>query len=291
MHAPLAGVALRRLWWDVAVPAWQRQPEAVTVSRLQALRAFGRFPQDPAVRRAMAEALGERSPQELDALARSEARNRWLERLEQARFATWTAASVRHHVRLAGREVLEGVLAGGRGVILAAAHFGVHGLPPLALTLLGYPIVARTFVRSAERLGPGGAYGQARRLAYEESLPVRWQRTDRPSDPLGVLAEGGALLTAGDGLGPHEVLGEPLEVRELAGHRTFWPQEPWRLAEASGVPVLGLYPATEGHRHRLVVEPVPHLDAFVARYEQFLRSHPADWQFWARWHPGELRPA
>ncbi|MBW2056311.1 MAG: lysophospholipid acyltransferase family protein [Deltaproteobacteria bacterium] len=84
----------------------------------------------------------EKSPGELEAIARETFRNLGMTLVEFLRMPRLGMDYVRRYVRLEGRQHLDQALADGKGVIALTFHFGNWEMPGLGASLFGYPIVA-----------------------------------------------------------------------------------------------------------------------------------------------------
>ncbi len=283
----------KRLFWHGAVPALQALPP-LTALRLAhiASRVASLRPRAP-IRHALDLAFPEKSAAEKDAIARSEAAFHLRERLEMAIFPRLDRESAELHVALEDRFHLDSAIREGRGVVLMGAHLGIHGLGPLVLHRMGFPVHVRTFLLPDAELPPEGVYGQKRRRALEASLKVDYMRAgEEGDDPLTPLRRGEILMTTGDGLGPEQCLGESPRILPLLGQPVAWPDQAFRLAETTGAPVLGYFlrSSESGHRLRFtspLIGPDP-LITWVALYEEEVRACPSEWQFWDRFREGAL---
>lgn len=164
-------------------------------------------------------------------------------------------------------------------VLVVAAHFGQHGLPPVALATRGHAVTVVTVMRDDAELPPAAAYGQARRRDLEASLPVRYVRA-RPG--LVPPAEG-VLVMGGDGRAALAIHGEDGRELPLLGRPERWPTRPFAIADRMGIRTVGLFFDSAERRHRLKLVPLGSDDpqaAFAAHYDAWLREHPAQWAFW-----------
>lgn len=289
----LTEYASRIAFWHGFAPGLGGLPPLRALAAARVLSATLPVRPRPAVRHALGIAFPERSAPALDALAAAEARFSLRQRLEMAVFPRLDGASAERHVRLVGRAHLDRALSGGRGAVLAGAHIGVHGLPPLALARAGYPVATRTFLLPDAELSPAQAYGQRKRKALESRMGLRFIRAGEPGDdPSAPLRRGEALISTGDGLGPEQVLGEAPRVLPLLGQPVAWPEQAFRIAREAGAPVLGLFLRSEGEGHRLRITPPlggdDPLPEFVRTYEEELRDCPEEWQFWDLFRDGAL---
>ncbi len=214
--------------------------------------------------------------------AAEEARLRARTRLLRLGYPALDAAAIRRAVQVEGGELLDRALAGGRGVVLVAAHFGVHALPPLALRLLGWPVTAVRVMLPGAELGPDRAWSQERRRALEDGLPLPYldAGSDRAS---GVLARGEALALGGDGRAVSAVTGCRDRLAPLAGRQRPWPTLAFDLAEAADAALLGLFFESRPPGHRLALLPLDGPDpqgSYIAHYRDWLARYPDQWQFW-----------
>jgi len=164
-------------------------------------------------------------------------------------------------------------------VLVVAAHFGQHGLPPVTLAARGHDVTVVAVMRPDEELSAGARYGQRRRRALEATLPVRYVRArpDLVPEPRGILIMGG------DGRAALSVHGEPGRPLPLAGQTTRWPTRPFEVAETLGLQAIGLFFDSSRRQHRLKLVDLGSDDpqaTFVARYDAWLRDHPGQWALW-----------
>ncbi len=216
--------------------------------------------------------------------AAEEARLRARTRLLRLGYPALDAAAVRRAVRIEGGELLDRSLAGGRGVVLVAAHFGVHALPPLSLRLLGWPVTAVRVMLPGAALGPDRAWSQERRRALEDGLPLPYLDAGRsPAPALAVLARGEALAVGGDGSSVSAVTGCRDRLAPIAGRQRPWPALPFELAEAAGAALLGLFFESRPPGHRLALRALDGPDpqrSYIAHYRDWLARYPDQWQLW-----------
>ncbi|MCP4804568.1 MAG: hypothetical protein GY884_04395, partial [Proteobacteria bacterium] len=164
-------------------------------------------------------------------------------------------------------------------VLVVAAHFGQHGLPPVALAARGHRVTVVTVMKPDASLSPAAAYGQASRRALEERLPVRYLR----AEPGLLPPADGVVIMGGDGRAALEVHGEPGRLLPLLDRPERWPERPFAIAHQMGVRTVGLFLDSAARRHRLKVVGLGSDDpqaAFAAHYDAWLREHPAQWAFW-----------
>lgn len=164
-------------------------------------------------------------------------------------------------------------------VLVVAAHFGQHGLPPVALAARGHQVTVVTVMLPDADLAPEAAYGQAQRRALEERLPVRYLR----AEPGLVPPRDGVLIMGGDGAAALDVHGEHGRELPLLDHPERWPERPFAIARQLGIEAVGLLFDSAPRRHRLKLVPLGSDDpqaAFAAYYDAWLRDHPAQWAFW-----------
>jgi len=238
----------------------------------------------PGVADAMARALPHADAALARRLAVAEARFQLRQSLERLVFPRLDRCTVTAHVAVEGLDAVHSAMAAGTPVLLIAGHLGTHGLPPIVLDRLGIPVQVRTFQRPDDALEGAQGWGQARRRQMEDRLGVRYLRVGSAGDrPRAVLAEGGVLLTTGDGLGPGRIVGESSRPAALGLTRIAWPDAAYALGREAGAAILGLLldDRPDGPVLRLtpLAGPQP-FEAFVARYRTLWRLRPETWQFW-----------
>ena len=84
----------------------------------------------------------EKSPVELDRIARESLRNLGRSGIELLHVPAMTREFVEKNVHIVGRSKVDEALKLGKGVILLTAHFGSWELMNIFSSLLGYPMVA-----------------------------------------------------------------------------------------------------------------------------------------------------
>ena len=93
-------------------------------------------------RRQLAEAFPERTPDEVESLARRCFEHHGMSVVEILRFGRLSRQTIGDYVEVSGVEHIEAALARGRGVIALMAHFGNWELGAAALALNGVPVAA-----------------------------------------------------------------------------------------------------------------------------------------------------
>lgn len=272
-----------RAYWGAGGPALRGLPGALGRWVPAAVSRAAR--PSRSVRAAMAAALPAAAAGDLDLWAREEARLRLHTRLERLRYPAWTDAEARARVTVIGAEALDTALARGRGVVLVAAHFGLHALPPLALSLLGWPVAAVRVMRPDAELGSARGWSQAQRRAMEDALPAGYIDAGDDAPLRAALGRGEVLVMGGDGDGVGALTGHPDHTAPLLGRPTAWPTAPYAVARDAGAAPLGLWPDSGEAGHQLLIRPLdaddPQRD-FIEQYERWLRARPGQWQFWRR---------
>ncbi len=228
------------------------------------------------------------------AAARAYAALAWRTRAEAAAYPSLARAGLDGWCVIDGADAVREAVAG-PGAIVMVAHFGQHGLPPLALALAGVPVVARTFMMPDDALSPASAWSQQQRRALEAKLPVRYVRAGSDGDdPEALLASGNALYTNADGWSPDRILGDRSRFLTIGSVRMRFPPHPFRLARKTGARLFVLYLDSSRPVHRLEVLPIggpDPVDALRSSYEARLRRMPGQFQFWGDLEPGRVLPS
>jgi lauroyl/myristoyl acyltransferase len=131
------------------------------------------------------------------------------------------------HVIVAGREHIDAALKRGRGALFVGAHYSNFEIGATVVAHMGYPITAvvqphadpRTnamFVGQRQKAGVCVVPSQTAATAAMKAL--------KQNKTVALLAD--------------RATGGPVVPVELFGRRTFLPQGPWRIALASGAPLL-----------------------------------------------------
>lgn len=239
--------------------------------------------------RQLSRALGsEHTERELERIAREAYRNFGRMTFEYARFPRLTKREVDATVRVTGGEHLSDALAGGKGAILVAAHFGNWELAA-ALAMMGYPV--SFLVGEQHNTLVDGLMNRLRRRFGVETIPLTGSlrgvfRALRANRIVAMLSDQDA--------------GKRGVFVDFFGRPASTPYGPARFAAATGAPLIpGVAVRHPGGRHELVVSPpvspvpagTPPEDAacvltqaYTRVFEDFIRRHP-DQYFWMhrRW--------
>jgi lauroyl/myristoyl acyltransferase len=195
-----------------------------------------------------------------------------------ARFdARWIA----EHVRVVGREHLDGALALGRGLIFVSGHYSNWELGAFVVGRLGYPILIIAQTHADPRVNAlfVGARAKHGVEVVPSALGARVAlRALRQNRPVAILAD--------------RPTGGPTWSLDLCGRPTEFPQGPWRIALHSGAPLLPTFmhrepdrgytlefgapltvrtDGTDEERARALAE------SFARCWEQRLRADPTQW--------------
>ena len=241
------------------------------------------------IRKAFAEAMTER---EAHRLAKSHLRNLLKAIVEVLRFGVLERDGLDRLVSWEGREHLDRVMAEGRPVIVASAHFGNWELMAAALSAHGLPLHVLVQVPSKDAFGQ--LFIEARKTVGVTTYANRGPSSLRPV--LRALKRGEALGILVD---QH---GEAMEATAtLFGRPVSVPMGAFYFAEKSGAAILPMFCVrTPDDRHVIHVEPelVPTGDAqddarrLYALLESYLRRYPEMW-LWVhnRWErEAEVQP-
>jgi KDO2-lipid IV(A) lauroyltransferase len=229
----------------------------------------------------LARTAADRSPAERRRLCRATFRNFAVCVSDFLAFPAATRSDLLALVSFSGLEPLVAAHRRGRGVILLSAHLGNPELAGIAISGLGYQILA-----VAERTPPG-LFDLVNRYRAVTGLRVV---------PLGQARQVRAALAKGDmvGLISDRVIGDlPGYEVDFAGGRRWLPSGPARLALATGAPLFAisivLSGAGSGRRYDCSVsDEIPTADlgddpraALTARIGtrlgELVRRHPDQW--------------
>lgn len=272
---------------------------AFALARVAGSAAAAARPQRQRVLDNLTRAFGDqRSPDEIDALARAFYRHACLTFFELFRLGRWSPEQVRAVTHVEGREYLDGALAGGRGVIILSGHLGNWEIGVAAVSTHGYP-------------GAGVGQRQRRHSALQDYLATvrtRYGRVifpDAPRDCFTCLRENRPLLMVVDQWVREGGIPVP-----FFGHPALSAPGPAQLARMTGAPVVLATarrlpdPTCPGrYLHEVTVEPpIPLVDTgdrewdiwentarFQARLEAAIRRCPEQW-LWnhRRWGQGQV---
>ena len=207
---------------------------------------------------------------------------------EYARFPRLSRSEIERTVRVTGGEHLRSALAGGKGVILVAAHFGNWELAATLATMC-YPV--SFLVGEQHNTLVDGLMNRLRQGFGVETIPLTGSlrgvfRALRANRIVAMLSDQDA--------------GRSGIFVEFFGRPASTPYGPGRFAVATGAPLIpGVAVRHPGGRHELVIAPpVPAppegtpsdeaarllTQAYTAAFEGFIRDHP-DHYFWMhrRW--------
>lgn len=239
--------------------------------------------------RQISRALGpELTGRETERTARDAYRNFGRMTFEYARFPRLTRRKIEATVRVTGAEHLTAALAGGKGAILVAAHFGNWELAAVLATM-GYPV--SFLVGEQHNTLVDGLMNRLRQRLGVETIPLTGSlrgvfRALRANRIVAMLSD----QDAGKGGIFVDFFGRPAST----------PYGPGRFAVATGAPLIpGVAVRHPGGRHELVISP-PVLpapagtppeeaarvltQAYTSVFEGFIRRRP-DHYFWMhrRW--------
>ena len=208
--------------------------------------------------------------------------------VELMRFPLLTAENVDELVRFEGLENLEAAREGGKGVILATAHFGNWELMGAAFALKGLPM--HVLVQPASQDAFDRLFREFRGLAGVSSWNNAGPASLRP------------VLRA---LGRNEALGLLVDqhgeaqdaIVRLFGHPVSAPTGPFFFARRTGAAVVPVFAVRQPDQTHVVhIEPALALtgddeidaQALYAVYERYIAKHPDHWLWvhdrWAREH-------
>jgi KDO2-lipid IV(A) lauroyltransferase len=231
---------------------------------------------------------GERTERELKSIAREAYRNFGRMTFEYARFPKLTKRDVDATIRVTGSEHLRAALAGGKGAILVAAHFGNWELAA-TLAMMGYPV--SFLVGEQHNTLVDGLMNRLRQRFGVEVIPLTGSlkgvfRALRANRIVAMLSDQDA--------------GKRGIFVDFLGEAASTPYGPARFAVATGAPLIpGVAVRHPGGRHELVISPpvAPALpgaspeeaaraltQAYTSVFEDHIRRRP-DHYFWMhrRW--------
>lgn len=271
-------------------------PDEPGVLRLLAAvgRRFERA-RTPAVRRRMAEELVRAFPdlpwteRTLAGVTTAALELEVQTRVEELVLGRLDATTVDRFVRFDGREHLDAAARDGRGVIIARPHAGNVPMLIARLALSGWD-VTRVTAKGFPGRGPArvpswfDARAHEAREANEDRLPVRVHGTDAPArDLFRALARGGVVVCAIDG-----AYGRKRRPTRWLGATAMLPTAPWRLAVATGAPIVPAVAIRDKDRsHRVWLgaplrgdDAVALMDAGLAAIGDVLARHPDHYAGW-----------
>lgn len=224
-------------------------------------------------------------------LVRANLLNHGRNTLEFIKYPQLTRESLTRVVEFAGLERLQAARAGGRGVLLATAHFGAKQLLQPALGLLGIPLNQMHYhMQAGELTWVQVKVAQRQRRRVEERLPCRFLASDKFLRPaLEALKHGEVLIVAADGVGLKAHMDRGYQELTFLGQPMLFPVGLLGLARKTGAAMLPAFVVRQGWRHRVVIGEAIDLAggddrAVYARYVQELerqvRARPELWEFW-----------
>ncbi len=250
------------------------------------------------VARNLRQVLGEElSQQEADRLARDVFRIRSCEVIDLMRLRG-QGRSLRKLVEVRGREHLEAALAGGKGAILCAAHYGSYDCAFSVLNADGFPVTS--IGRWWWNYPPDGSsvvrrmwdFVFARRVHRHRQRPniEPWPGRMQVAVQAATVLRGNEVVTICSEAPPLDAeLHRTIEVPFLGRQARFLPGVV-TLARLTGAPVLMVFPhRLPDYRHQVleISPPVPMDGETVAAFERCtvamdaaIRAHPAEWDFW-----------
>ena len=202
--------------------------------------------------------------------------------------------------QIRGREILNGLLEEGKGLIIATAHVGAWQLGMANLSALDHPISILARLEEEDRSSPFRAFN-GRRGPFRIIDPAGF--LGGVPEMVGVLQQGNVLCLMGDrawgsGAGTVSVdfLGGPIDL----------PYTAYKLASATGAPVAVLFPFKPGpDQYEMLLAGIirvpaglgrqasayrPHAAAFAQALEHFLETYPYHFfNFFDLWQ-GETGP-
>jgi KDO2-lipid IV(A) lauroyltransferase len=211
--------------------------------------------------------------------------------LEFIKYPQLTRDNLERVVSFEGLERLQAARAGGRGVLLATAHFGAKQLLQPALGLLGIPLNQMHYHMQAEELTwVQVKVAQRQRQRVEDRLPCRFLAADRFLRPaLEALKNGEVLIVAADGVGLKAHMDRGYQELTFLGQPMLFPVGLLALARKTGAALLPAFVVREGWLHRIVIGPELDLAGgddrtvyaqYVAALESQVRARPELWEFW-----------
>jgi len=198
------------------------------------------------------------------------------------------------HVTILGRENLDRALATGRGALFVSGHYSNWELGASVVGHMGYPIlivaqmhrdpkVNELFVSQRAKHGVTVAHSEQGALAALRAL-----RENRPVAILGDRPTGGPTV-------PVKLFGRPMD----------FPQGPWRIALATGAPILPTFvhrrcdgdyvldigapvtPPAAGSREARIAA---YAQAWAEQFETRVRTDPSQWAaFYPVWQTAKTR--
>lgn len=198
-----------------------------------------------------------------------------------------------------GLDHLRNAMSGGRGVILATAHFGAKQLLQVVLPMLGFQVTQLNYHAPPDKLTfVQRQVSQRLRMRIESCLSARFLSV-RGSlrKAFECLKNGEILILAADGSGVAEHMDRNYHPVSFLGTHVLLPTNFAVLAEKTSATVVPVFVVREGGRHRVVFEqplssspdcPADLARAFGRILEKHIRARPELWEFWEEFRPGHL---
>lgn len=280
---------LHRVYWDLAGPALRALGPVATFRLAPRLgRLAGPLRTSAAVERGLRLGFPDADPSFLQRALRQDAARKARTALERHALPSLTRQDLDRVAVVTGA----GNLLPGPAIVVQA-HFGVHGLPGVALGLHGVPVTIHATMLPDRDLGGGRAMSQARRRELEQRIPaVRYLHAvgqDGLAGARRVLDQGGVLLAVPDGFTSLQLTPGPPRVLPLLGRPVRWPTYAFRLAKETGVPLCALFTDSSEAQSRIEVLPLDDADPqaqLVVLYDAMLRRVPGQWQYWEHFRQG-----
>lgn len=282
---------LHRLYWDLAGPALRALGPVATFRLAPRVGALaGPLRRSAAVERGLRLGFPDADEAFIRAALREDAARKARTAVERHALPGMTRQALDRVAVVTGAERLRSGPA-----IVVQAHFGVHGIPGVALGLHGVPLTIHATMLPDQDLGEGRGGSQARRRALEQRITaVRYLHAVGEEGRQGarrILDQGGVLLAVPDGFTSLHLTPGPPRILPLLGRPVRWPTYAFTLARETGVPLCALFTDSRQARSHIEVLPLDGADPqaqFVGLYDAMLHRAPGQWQYWEHYAPGEL---
>jgi KDO2-lipid IV(A) lauroyltransferase len=200
---------------------------------------------------------------------------------ELANYPKLNRKNIHLFVTMEGRDIVDRVLAKGKGIIIITGHIGNWELIPTYFAAIGYTggvVARRIYFEKYDRLLARLRRSKGFRIFYRDESPKQILRTLKNNEVVGILADQDVRKI--DGV-----------FVEFFGRSAYTPTAPVLLAMKSGAALTPAYIIREGGRHRITVEEpfqlrstgdkegdlIYNTQQWSRSIERYIREHPEQW--------------
>lgn len=187
---------------------------------------------------------GEKGESERKRIARGVFVNLGRNLAEFALYSRLDDSGIHGLVSMEGRDILDRVLAEGKGILIITGHIGNWELIPAFFIATGYSggvVARRIYYDRYNELLFGLRRSRGFRVFYRDESPKKILRTLRNNEVVGILAD-------------QDVRKLPGVFVEFFGRQAYTPTAPVLIAQKSGAPLCPARIIREGRKHRIVIE-------------------------------------